>query len=263
MIDIIKAFIEGFMKTFTETFLSNPIYIGFVIFGILCAIFYSKIIGFMGEFWVKTELWKLSKKDYIILNNIMIYSNNTTHQIDHIVISKYGIFVIETKNYSGLIVGKEYSEDWTQYLGKQKYYFKNPIHQNYGHIKALSEVLNISEDKFISIISLSNRAKVKVTSNTPVVQLDFLVDTIKKYHNEILDVDINTITNKLNELNIKDKKLRKEHVKNIKTKIKDDNNKVNEMICPKCGGTLVVKNGKYGSFIGCSNYPKCHFTKNL
>ena len=189
----------------------------------------------------------------------MICSNETTHQIDHIVISKYGIFVIETKNYGGLIIGKEHSENWVQYFGKKKYYFKNPIYQNYGHLKVLSDVLNISENKFISIIVLSNRAKVRVTSNIPVIQLDLLVNTIKKYNNEILDIDISTIANKLNELNIKDKKIRKKHIENIKTKIKDDNKKVDEMICPKCSGALLIKNGKYGSFIGCSNYPKCRF----
>lgn len=35
----------------------------------------------------------------------------------------------------------------------------------------------------------------------------------------------------------------------------------NDDICPKCGGKLVKRKGKYGEFIGCSNYPKCHFIK--
>ena len=47
----------------------------------------------------------------------------------------------------------------------------------------------------------------------------------------------------------------------LNNKISEDNSKVDNMICPKCGGNLVVRNGKYGSFIGCSNYPKCKFTK--
>lgn len=33
--------------------------------------------------------------------------------------------------------------------------------------------------------------------------------------------------------------------------------------CPKCGGDLVKRNGKYGSFLGCANYPKCNFTEKL
>lgn len=61
--------------------------------------------------------------------------------------------------------------------------------------------------------------------------------------------------------NIIDKKSRINHVKNIKTKIKIDDDKINNMICPKCGGTLVGRNSKFGKFIGCSNYPKCNFKK--
>ncbi len=34
-------------------------------------------------------------------------------------------------------------------------------------------------------------------------------------------------------------------------------------ICPKCGGMLRKINGKYGKFLGCSNYPKCRFTKKI
>ena len=145
--------------------ISQPFFWIFLILVLLCFIFYKKFRGFMGEFWVKTELNKLSKHSYIILNNIMIKSSTGTHQIDHIVISKFGIFVIETKNYYGLIIGDKYKAKWIQYIGKNKYYFNNPIHQNYGHIKALAEILNLDENKFISIICISNQAKVKVTAN--------------------------------------------------------------------------------------------------
>ncbi len=52
--------------------------------------------------------------------------------------------------------------------------------------------------------------------------------------------------------------IKKEHIQNIKNNIIDkDNNK-----CPKCGGQLVERTGKYGRFIGCSNYPKCKYTRN-
>ena len=60
--------------------------------------------------------------------------------------------------------------------------------------------------------------------------------------------------------NIKDKSARKVHVKNIKSNIKDKEIKEKNMICPKCGNKLIERNGKYGEFIGCSNYPKCKYT---
>ena len=55
--------------------------------------------------------------------------------------------------------------------------------------------------------------------------------------------------------------MRRKHIKDIHTKIKNDNELVNKMICPKCGNQLVKKTGKYGTFIGCSNFPKCKYTK--
>ena len=73
--------------------------------------------------------------------------------------------------------------------------------------------------------------------------------------------NINLIANNIINLNITTKDERKKHIKDIKEKIKDTNNKVNNMICPKCGGNLVVRTGKYGTFTGCSNYPKCRYTK--
>lgn len=241
-------------------------YMPYLIIIFILTIFMKKIYknfrGYMGEFWVRKELNKLPKEKYIILNNIMIMTSFGTHQIDHIVISKFGIFVIEVKNYYGLILGDEYKDKWIQYLGKNKYYFNNPIHQNYGHIKALEEILNIKENNFISIICISNQAKVKVKSKN-VTQLDLLNNLIKSYNKEILSENINDIKLKIEEKNIKDKNIRKEHIKTIGKSIKENKIKEANMICPKCGGKLVERIGKYGKFLGCSNYPKCKYTKKI
>lgn len=245
-----------------ELYIKQPIFWFAIIFGILSVVFYKKMRGFMGEFWVKTELNKLPKDKYTILNDIMIKSTQGTHQIDHIVISKFGIFVIEMKNYYGLITGDEYKDKWIQHLGKNKYYFHNPIHQNYGHVKALKELLQLDESKFISIVCISNQAKLKVKAKN-VTQLDYINDLIKSYNNEILTDDLTEIKNKLEESNILDKKIRKNHVQNIKSTVKDNHEKEKNMICPKCGGNLVERNGKYGKFIGCSNYPQCRYTLKI
>ena len=239
--------------------LINPANIIIFILLILVTVFYKKIRGFMGEFWVKQELKKLPKDKYIILNDIMIKSSKGTHQIDHIIISKYGIFVVEMKNYYGLITGEEHQNKWTQHLGKNKYSFNNPIHQNYGHIKALQELLYLSENKFVSIICISNQAKLKVKAKN-VIQLDFVNNLIKSYSNEIIAEDLIKIKNKIEQNNITDKEIRKNHIKNIKNTVKENNDKEKNRICPKCGGKLVERNGKYGKFIGCSNYPNCKYT---
>lgn len=229
---------------------------------ILMKIFYPKFRGIMGEFWVKQELKKLPKDKYKVLNDIMLKTNDMTHQIDHVIVSPYGIFVIEMKNYYGLISGTDNNDKWIQYLGKNKFYFKNPIHQNYGHVKTLEELLNLDNKLFIPIVCFSNQAKLKVETKNNVVPLDYLVSSIGRYQNIILESDLEPLYNRIVELNIKDKLERRNHVKNIKNKIAEDKEKIENMLCPKCGGNLVARNSKYGLFIGCSNYPKCKFIKN-
>lgn len=248
----------NFVNTLIIELFKNSFFWFLLVLGVLSTIYYKKFRGFMGEFWVKTELNKLPKNKYIVLNNIMISSSKGTHQIDHIVISEYGIFVIEMKNYFGLITGDEYKDKWIQHLGKNKYYFNNPIHQNYGHIKALEELLQLDNKKFISVICISNQAKVKVKSSN-VVQLDFLNGLIRAYNEKIINGNLDDIRIKIESNNIVDREARNRHVQNIKNTIKGNEEKVQSNICPRCGGQLVERNGKYGKFIGCSNYPKCRY----
>lgn len=225
---------------------------------ILIPIIQKKVIGFFGEFWVKLELKKL-KKDYKVLNNVIIRTiDNSTHQIDHIVVSKYGIFVIETKQINGYIKGNDYDKNWTVKRGKNTYYINNPVHQNYGHIKALSEVLGTNTDKFISIVCISSQAKVRVNSKY-VVRIFKLVKYIKSYTNELLSNYIE-VYNTLVSRNIKGYTNSRMHVKSVKEiKKVTANDLINK--CPLCGGELVNRQSKYGSFIGCSNYPRCRFKK--
>lgn len=203
-----------------EIIKDNPKYFAtgliLLILVILINIYYSKFRGFMGEFWLNLELKKLPKNKYKLLNDIMIEDDKGTHQIDHIVISKYGIFVIEMKNYYGLILGNQYKEKWYQCLGKNKYAFHNPMYQNYGHVKALSNALKLNEEVFIPIVCFSNQVKLKVTSNRPVVQVDTINRNILKYTEEIITCDLNELSSKIENMNILDKIKRKEHVKNIR-----------------------------------------------
>ncbi len=230
-----------------EFIINEYIFFGILILTII--LFRKRITGFFGELWVKIELNKLNK-DYKVLNNVIIRTDdNITHQIDHVIVSKYGIFVIETKQINGYIKGNDYDKNWTIKVGRNTYYINNPIHQNYGHIKSLSKVLNISIDKFISLVCISSNAKVRVNSNNVVILYN-LIKRIKSYKEEIL-LNYEEVYSTLVSRNISNYSNSKMHVKNIK-----ENNK-----CPLCNGQLVNKHGRYGNFIGCSNYPKCKFTK--
>lgn len=231
-----------------------------IIAGIL-DIFMPKIKGYLGEKSVSFFLSKLDEHKYKVINNIMLQVGNKTSQIDHVIVSNYGIFVIETKNYKGWIIGNEFDDNWKQVIYKRKEKLHNPIKQNYGHILALKEVINEQPDiNYISIVAFTTNADLKVTSKTDVVYTINLLKTIKKYSSEtITDSVKDEIYNKLISLNIDNKDNRKAHVEAIHNNLTDKSNKVNNDICPKCGGNLVLRNGKYGQFKGCSNYPKCRF----
>lgn len=233
-----------------------PIYLPIIILGILSAIFYKKIVGIAGEFHVKNELKKLPKKKYLVLNDVMVINNNVTYQIDHIVVSEFGIFVIETKQYNGCIVGNEYDKKWKQ---NNKFYINNPIHQNYGHVKALESILKLNNNKFIPIVCISSTANIKVNSKSYVLHIYELNKTILSYKETILD-NYNEIYKVIYNLNIVDKDKRKEHIKYVREikKNKEINN-----CCPKCGSNLIKRTGKYGEFYGCSNFPKCKYTKKV
>ena len=190
-----------------------------IIVVILLSHFYTRIMGIAGEHWTKKELNKLPT-EYIVLNDIMVSNGESTTQIDHIVVSPYGIFVIEPKHYHGFILGGDTYEKWRQYQGKKYREFHSPTRQNYGHIMALSQQLNLPVDKFISIVCFTAQVKLKVKSRTPVVHNYELNQTIIRFQNIIIG-DPETIKNSILSLNITDQASRKQHIKILKEKIKN------------------------------------------
>ena len=223
-----------------------------------------KIKGTIGENKVSRKLKRLNNKKFKVLNDVLIANGNSITQIDHIVISKSGIFVIETKNYKGWIHGHEKSEYWTQTIYSSKTKFRNPIKQNWAHVYALKKIL--SDYRFVKyypIVVFTENAKLKnIKSNLPVIYTRQLLKTIKinaKEQNLSIE-QINIIKDKLHQLNLKGKKQSKKHIKQVKKHIKERRKKEILKICPYCGGKLVVRKGKYGKFYGCSNYPVCTYT---
>lgn len=126
--------------------------------------------GKVGEMRVASILKKFPMDRYKIINDLLLTSNGYSTQIDHIVISIYGVFVIETKFYQGWIYGGENSEYWTQNIYGNKYQLRNPIHQNQGHIRALKFLLKgYGNIPFISVVAFSRQARLGVDAHTPVI----------------------------------------------------------------------------------------------
>ena len=232
--------------------------------GIL-SIFTPKIKGYFGEKSVAFFLSSLDESKYKIINNIMLQNGNKTTQIDHVVVSNYRIFVIETKNYKGWIIGNEYDDYWKQIIYKKKEQFHNPLKQNYGHVQVLKEKLSDYPNiNFIPIVVFTIKADLKVNTKSEVVYTVNLTKTIRKHVTEqITDADKESIYTKLLSLNVDNADNRKAHVQAIHNNFEEKRNQMSNDICPKCGGELIEKNGKYGRFKGCKHYPKCRFTLKI
>lgn len=234
---------------------------------------YANIKGRYGENRVNKLLSRLDENNYKIYHDLYVPTEgNKTTQVDHVVVSPFGIFVIETKAYNGWIFGNEKSKYWTQVIYKRKEKLFNPIWQNAGHIKALENYLGIDKQLFTSIIAFSNQSTFKFKEEfkrASVIHFNSLYKTIKAHDSVIVDDSlIKSIHSKLNKLVISDKKekkqISKQHVQTVKLDVKKSKvTNYDKSKCPKCNSDLVKRKGKYGEFLGCSNYPRCRYTGKL
>ena len=219
--------------------------------------------GAEGESKVSSILRRLPK-DYYTINNVIVPTRSATSQIDHLVISPYGIFVIETKNYTGWIFGSEDSKKWKETFKTESHYFYNPIKQNWGHIYALSDFINLDKRAFRPVVVFSNDASLNVQSTTPVIYMSQLKKYILSYTQEILSYEeVEEAYNDIKRINLAGTDLGNKHTQIVKDKLTRTKETISQGKCPRCGGDLVLRNGQYGQFYGCSNYPKCRYTYSL
>ena len=145
--------------------------------------------GRRGEKRVFNILSKSLPDGFIVLNDIYLpLPDGTTTQIDHIVVSQYGVFVIETKNYSGRIFANARDDEWTEtFPGRKGYRFPNPINQNRHHIRVLAERLDISEDYFHSVVAFTENCTFKTPLPDGVVHTVALADYIKSFDRVQID----------------------------------------------------------------------------
>ncbi len=134
--------------------------------------------GKRGEKMVAKELGRLKKKDYIVINDLMLpTSNGRTSQIDHVVVSTRGIFVIETKNHAGRISGGEHAQYWQQHLQSQSRGFYNPILQNRSHLRAIRRLLpKMDAELFSSMVVFTEAWRLDIKAEEIIRERHFLPD---------------------------------------------------------------------------------------
>jgi restriction system protein len=120
--------------------------------------------GVIGEAVVNWGgLSRLNKDRYRVLKNLLIPSitGDGMTEIDHVVVSEHGIFVIETKNFTGWIFGREHDRKWTCSTFGNKRQFLNPLKQNSLHVNSLAAFLGLPRSMFHSVVFFVGDATLK------------------------------------------------------------------------------------------------------
>jgi hypothetical protein len=223
--------------------------------------------GYFGELLVRLSAkFLLDPKEYRAIHNITLKTPDGTTQIDHIFVSRFGIFVVETKNYSGWIFGEENQAMWTQKLFKTTNKFQNPLRQNFKHIKALESLTSLPSEAFHSVIVFVGGSKFKTKMPQNVTYAGGYISYIKSKISPILSPSaVEAVYSAISTGRLAPSlSTNREHVANIQRRMNPDAPR----LCPKCGASMVLRTVKSGDkagskFWGCSAFPKCRTIQNI
>jgi len=119
--------------------------------------------------------------DYHLMNHVTIRLEDGTTEIDHILVSRFGVFVIETKDYSGWIFANAADRTWTQVRFKWRFKFQNPIFQNKRHVRAVKELLDFLPPEAVkSIVVFSGGAEFKTETPEGVIEIGQLTEYLRQ-----------------------------------------------------------------------------------
>lgn len=195
---------------------------------------------------------------------LIVPDQRGTTEIDEILVTPAGVFVVEAKDYAAWIFGNADDDSWTAvYPNSDRHRFQNPIRQNYRHIRALESFLRTRRSVFSSIVAFSPRATF-MTALPPQVLTSDHVDFVRRQDGVVLTPEeFDNICAQLDTMKAtSDTASFEKHVNHLHERFESTTQ------CPRCAGHLVrrqsKKPGYEGSvFLGCSNYPTCRYIRNL
>lgn len=224
--------------------------------------------GLVGEFIVNLSArWFLDKETYHLIRNVTLPTADGTTQIDHVIVSRFGLFVVETKNMKGWIFGGPHQKRWTQKIYKHTTQFQNPLHQNYKHVKTLQGFLELTDEQIYSVIVFIGGSEFKTPMPENVTQGGGYIRYIKSKREPVLtDEQVRKIIRGIQSGRLTPSiKTHREHVRHVRQIVSD---RKSEKHCPKCGSPMVERETKRGAqqgrrFLGCSGYPTCRTVLGL
>lgn len=223
--------------------------------------------GQLGELLVRLWAWLgLPGDTYQGFHNVTLRTPAGTTQIDHVYVSVYGVFVLETKHMRGVIQGGERAAKWTQAFGKKRFEFQNPLRQNYKHLKALEAVLGLSPDELHSVVIFTGSARLKGDLPANVVRGGAFVRYIKKIRTPLFShAEANALAQALRQQRLAPTRAtHRAHVAQFKGR----GPAASTPCCPECGEPMRLRTAKSGNtpgatFWGCSGFPHCRGTQKV
>lgn len=220
--------------------------------------------GIAGEFFVNLSAkLQLDKEQYHLLKNVTLPTEDGSTQIDHVIVSVYGLFVIETKNMKGWIFGSPHQKTWTQKIYKHSNKFQNPLRQNYKHVKTLQSLLGLNDEQLFSVVVFVGDSQFKTEMPENVTYGGGYIRFIKSKTQPVLSqTEVTEITRKIETGRLTPSlRTSRDHVRHVKNIVKEKAN-INRQLCPKCGSSMVLRETKKGAnrgkqFWGCSTFPRC------
>lgn len=213
---------------------------------------------------IKWRRWWRWQTEYFKFKNVIVGDDRGTTEIDVIVVSSTGVFVIELKDFNAWVFGEENAERWTAcYLDKSRHPFQNPLRQNFRHIKALEARLGLDFHVFQSIVAFTGKCKLKTSLPDNVIVGGYRSFVERHTKVVLTDDDVRRICDILSPIEAaSDNVALAQHVAGLKERFGSDT------ACPKCGSALVERRSKAAwnegeLFLGCKAYPRCRFIKKL
>lgn len=232
----------------------------------------NELNGRLGE-WLAKHYGKIMTETLVMHDILIDGAGGYTSQIDLLMIGAKGLYIIEVKMFAkAKIYGDGNCFKWYYYSHGKKYEIYSPLKQNKKHIEYLKNFLKdfgdvpcfsiitiICDDFKVTNINQSDTIDTVVCNSLPAMKRAMRL--IGKDRPDIFDkAKRRAIFDYIESNQHKGKEARLQHKQNVIAYKENLERIKGKKTCPYCKMPLVLRNGKYGEFYGCSNYPKCNYT---
>ena len=244
--------------------------------------------GMIGEWLLNLSIRLfLDRREYHLLSNVTLPLEQGSTQIDQVLVSRFGVFVIETKNMKGWIFGDPRHKRWTQQLFRRRHGFQNPLHQNYLHLMTLKSLLGLADHQLHSVIYFIGDCTFKTPMPDNVINRGLIRHIKGKTTQVLTPAEVTQVVETIQQGRlVANWQTRRQHVAQLKARhgessrkpfstkaVPDEKGAAPSPVtiqqlgdpsppCPRCGNAMVLRTASRGenrgnSFWGCSGYPTC------